>query len=117
MSGRTPEETLQANVEAYNAHDLDAFLATYAPDARFCKLDGTVLLSDRNIMGAYYKQFFEQSPNVRCEIPQRAVMGPFVIDHQRIVLDASAETPRGMDAMVISEVRDGFIVRCTYSPL
>jgi hypothetical protein len=113
MAERTPEETVNANIEAYNARDIAAFIATYAPDAKFCKLDGTVLLADRAAIEGFHKPMFETVPSGRCAIPQRVVMGDFVVDHEHLTMDGRPD----MHVMLISEVRDGLIVRASYSPL
>ena len=113
MADRTPEETMQANLAAYNAKDIAAFTATYAAEAKFCKIDGAVLLADRDAITAFHQKFFEGNPGAHCEILQHVVMGPFVIDQQHIVVEGRPP----MNVMLVSEVRDGLIVRASYSPL
>lgn len=113
MADRTPEETVAANIEAYNAKDIVAFAATYAVDAKFCKIDGTVLLAGREAIAAFHQKFFAGNPTANCVIVQHVAMGPFVVDHQQI----SAEGRPPMNVMLLSEVRDGLIVRASYSPL
>ncbi len=116
----TPEQVLTANLDAYNAHDLEAYLATFTPQATFGQLGGRTLLDSRDAMRGFYKQFFEARPSVRCAIRQRAVMGPFVIDLQEIADTADAKQPP-MQAMLISEVDpadpEGRIKRVWYSPI
>lgn len=108
-----PEAVVQASIDAYNAHDLDAYVAAFAPAATFGQLGGRILLDSRDAMQGFYRELFEARPTVRCEVKQRAVMGSFVIDLQEI----SGEDQPGMQAMVISEVRDGRIRAVWYSPL
>ena len=62
MAQRTSEETVQANVAAYNAKDSDAFTESSAPEAKFCKLDQTVLLADREAITTLQKYSEENSP-------------------------------------------------------
>ncbi len=116
----TPEQVLTANIDAYNAHDLEAYLATFTPSATFGQLGGRTLLDSRDAMRGFYKQFFEARPSVRCEIRQRAVMGSFVVDLQEISDGAGAAQPP-MRAMLISEVDpadpEGRIKRVWYSPV
>ena len=110
---QTPEEVAQANVAAYNAHDVEALIETYSPAATFGQLGGRILLDGRGPMQGYYTQLFEARPTVRCEVKQRTVMGPFVVELQEI----SGDDQPGMQAMLLSEVRDGQIVKVWYSPL
>jgi hypothetical protein len=113
MACRTPEETVLTNVAAYNAKDVSAFGATYAADAKFCKIDGTVLLAGREAIVAFHQRFFEGNPSAHCVVVQHVAMGPFVVDQQRITLEGRPP----MNAMLLFEVRDGLIVRASYSPL
>ena len=113
MSASTPEQVVAANVAAYNAKDVAAFAATYAADAKFCKIDGTVLLAGRDAISAFHQRFFEANPSAHCVIVQHVAMGAFVVDQQQI----SVEGRPPMNVMILSEVRDGLIVRASYSPL
>jgi hypothetical protein len=40
---KSPEEVVQQQVNAYNARDIDAFLATFAPDAQLHEFPGKPL--------------------------------------------------------------------------
>lgn len=121
------ETMVQANIDAYNAHDVEAYLATYTPTATFGQLGGRVLLDGREAMRGFYRQFFESRPRVQCAIEQRAVMGHFVVDRQRIfepAADGSAGAGQAMppmQAIVISEIAagdpEGRIGKVWYSPL
>jgi hypothetical protein len=114
----SPKTVVQANIDAYNTHDLDAYIATFTPAATFGQLGGRILLDSRDAMQGFYKQFFDARPSVHCEIKQRSVIGPFVIDLQEISDGKlSTEGQPAMQAMVISEVREGRITKIWYSPL
>jgi len=113
MAERTPEAAVQANVEAYNAKDVAGFAATYAADAKFCKIDGTVLLTGRDAIAAFHEKFFAANPTAHCVVLQHIAMGPFVVDQQQITLEGRPP----MNAMLLFEVRAGEIVRASYSPL
>jgi hypothetical protein len=43
----TPEAIVQRQLDAYNAKDIEAWLATYAPDARQFEHPGKLLASSR----------------------------------------------------------------------
>jgi hypothetical protein len=110
---QTPEQVAQANIDAYNAHDVAALIATFTPSATFGQLGGRILLDGRGSMQGYYTQLFAARPTVRCEVKQRTVMGPFVVELQEI----SGDDQPGMQAMLISEVCEEKIVKVWYSPL
>ncbi len=111
-SPQSPEAVVQASIDAYNAHDVDAYVALFTPAATFGQLGGRILLDSREAMKGYHEHLFTARPTVRCEVKQHAVMGPFVIDLQQI----SGEGQPPMEAMVLSEVRDGRIVKVWYAP-
>ena len=117
-STSTPEAIVQANVDAYNAHDLDRYIATFTPSATFGQLGGRILLDSRDAMQGFYRQLFQDRPTVQCTVRSRTVIGPFVIDLQEISspeLAGQGQPP--MQAMVLSEVREGRIARIWYAPL
>lgn len=109
----SPEAVLQTSLDAYNAHDLDAYIAAFTPAATFGQLGGRVLLDSRQAMQGFYREFFETRPTVRCEVRQRSVLGPYVVELQEI----SGQDQPPMQAMVISEVQDGRIAKVWYAPL
>lgn len=113
MPEKTPEEAVAANLAAYNAKDLAAFAATYSAEAKFCKIDGTVLLTGREAIAAFHQKFFEGNPSAHCVIVQHVAMGPFVVDQQQLTLEGRPP----MNALLLFEVRGGLIVRASYSPL
>lgn len=102
---QTPEQVVQRQVEAYNARDLDAFLATYAPAAQVHfglgpdakTLTGPAL---RERYGARFK-----TPGLHCEITGRLTLGAKVVDREHVT---STDKP-ALEAIAIYQVRDGLI--------
>jgi hypothetical protein len=83
ISQISPEAIVQKQLEAYNAHDLEALLATYAGDATLYEHPATVLASGT----AELRERFAlrlQEPNLHGHLVNRIVLGPFVIDHERV---------------------------------
>ena len=79
-----PADVVTAQVDAYNARDLDRFLEYYAPDAVIEDGAGQVLMRGREGMRGVYGQLFAQSPQLRCEIRQRIGVGPYVVDEEAV---------------------------------
>ena len=103
----SPEAVVQRQLDAYNARDLDALLATYAPDARQYGLPATLLATGHAEMRPRFAARF-QEPDLHAHLLQRAVMGNIVIDHEEV----SRNFPEGrgkFDLVVIYEVADGLI--------
>ena len=100
------EEIVQSQVEAYNRHDLEAFLATYAEDVALYTHPGKLDLSGIGAMRESYGELFETYPELRVEITTRIVQGRFVIDQEIVEGIPGAGD---ITAVAIYEVRDGKI--------
>ena len=113
MSQSSAEAVVQRQLDAYNARDLDAWLATYAPDAQQLELHGGVLASGHREMRARMQERFKE-PDLHAQLLSRAVMGAIVVDHERI----TRNFPEGkgtLEMLCIYEVRDGAIVKATFA--
>lgn len=107
MTTLAPEAVVQRQLDAYNARDLDALLATYARDARQYALPATLLATGHAEMRPRFAARF-QEPNLHARLLQRAVMGNIVIDHE-VVSRALPDGPGKVDLVAIYEVVDGLI--------
>jgi hypothetical protein len=101
-----PQEAVQHQLDAYNARNLDRFLAVYADDVKVYRppaavpsMDGKAALAD-----FHAKQRFNL-PGLRAELLNRIVMGTKVIDHERVsgIRDAPFEV------LAVYNVVDGLI--------
>lgn len=103
-----PEAIVQQQVNAYNNHDIEAFVATYSPNVRILKLsDNEIILSGMEALRELYSERF-QHPNLRGEIAQRMALGDFVIDFERVSGVIEGEI---VEAIAIYEVQDDLIQR------
>jgi hypothetical protein len=99
-------ELVQSQVDAYNAHDLDAFTAAYADDVLITDADGEVLVSGIDQLRESYAERFA-NPDLRCILIGRMIMGRWVIDHEHV----TGHPDGTIQAIACYEVRDGAIVR------
>jgi hypothetical protein len=102
-----PATIVQRQLDAYNARDLDALLATYAPHARQFAHPAMLLASGAAEMRERMAQRFAE-PDLHALLLQRVVMGNIVIDHEEV----SRTFPEGrgrVDMVAIYEVADGMI--------
>jgi hypothetical protein len=104
-----PEAIVQAQLEAYNAHDIDAFLATYADDAQIFEHPAKLLAAGPAQLRERYTARF-QEPNLRAVVAKRIVMGNMVIDHERVTR-TFPEGPGMLEAIAIYEVQSGKIAK------
>ena len=103
----SPESVVQAQVEAYNARDIDAFLATYRDDVQLFEFPDKPLSKGTSEMRASYEKLFTD-PRLHAEIVKRITLGNTVIDHERVRLTLPAG-PATVEAIAIYEVREGKI--------
>jgi hypothetical protein len=105
---KTPEDIIQQQVNAYNARDIEAFLATYSPRIKIFDHPDSLLWSGLEEMRKAYMRRFESAPHLHCEIVNRIVLGNFVIDREKIT---GLPDDQVINAVVIYEVQEGFIKR------
>lgn len=77
---------VQRQLEAYNARDLEAFVACYSPGVEVFLFPSGLHRPDfvGTSFRERYRQLFENSPNLRCELIARVPQGRIVIDHERV---------------------------------
>ncbi len=97
-------EVVTRQVEAYNAADLGAFLACYAPSVVIRAGDGTVLNEGLDAMRATYAGWFGSLPGLHAEIVRRLERGSWVVDEEHVTA-----TDLDVRALVAYRVRDGLI--------
>jgi len=103
----SPEIVVQRQLDAYNAHDLEAWLATYAENAQQFEHPGKLIASGHAQMRERMTARL-QEPNLHAKLVKRTVMGNIVIDYE----DVSRTFPEGpgkMELVAIYEVREGRI--------
>ena len=105
-----PVDVVQAQLEAYNAQDLEAFCACFAKDCVIADLNGVVTQEGVGQIRERYEAMFAQFPENKAHIVSRMAVGDVVIDHERI--DRSAELR--LEAIAIYTVRDGLISRVDF---
>jgi hypothetical protein len=94
---------------AYNARDLERFLACYADDIVVETAGGDRVVAGMDAMRALYSQLFANSPALRCEVPTRIQAGEFVVDEERVTGMNLPGFPSEMHVAVAYRVRHGRI--------
>lgn len=105
----TAESVVQAQLEAYNARDIDAFIATYADDVKLFELPEKLLSEGTAPMRERYGKLFKDE-RLHATIVNRIVMGDTVVDYERVRLTLP-QGPGTVEAIAIYEVRDGKITK------
>jgi hypothetical protein len=103
----TPAERLaQAQLDAYNRGDIEAFAACYAPDVEVYLQGGTLLYRGVATLREKYGPYFAANPNLHAALLHRMVQGNFAIDHEHVTGLSSGEE---LYAIAIYEVADDLI--------
>ena len=110
-----PQQVVQAQDNAYNAHDLDAFAACYADDITIIDLAGKQpTLHGIPALKKEYGFLTKVPKAFRVEIVKRIASGPVVVDHERVLgLPADKGKP---ESVVVYEVRNGKIANLWFPP-
>ncbi|NAY90574.1 steroid delta-isomerase [Muricauda sp. JGD-17] len=109
VADESPKVIVQKQLEAYNARDLDAFMDTYSENVKLFNFPNTLFLEGKEKMRERYGSFFENTPDLHCEIKNRIVMGNKVIDEELVMVNGSY-----INAVAIYEVDNGEIVKVTF---
>ena len=109
----SPETVVQRQLEAYNARDLSAWLATYAPDAEQFELHGSRLAAGHAQMRERMATRFTE-PDLHAELLSRVVMGSIVVDDERV----PRNFPEGkgtIEMLCAYEVVNGLIAKASFA--
>ncbi|MEE8107186.1 MAG: nuclear transport factor 2 family protein [Planctomycetota bacterium] len=108
----TPAEAAQAQLDAYNARDIDAFLIPYHTDVELFRLPGEERFArGRDEMRAIYSELFAGAPELHCRLITRIAHDRFVIDHEDVTGMPGRER---LGAVAIYEVVNGLIRRAWF---
>ncbi len=100
----SPVDLVQQQLNAYNAHDLEAFLEPYANDVEIFEFPGKLLSKGKEQMRKDYL-FITKVPQLYCRLKNRVVQGNMVIDHEEV----SGFGPKPVHAVAIYLIEKGKI--------
>ncbi len=92
-------------LNAYNAHDLDAFIACFDGEILLTDSDGTVRASGWAELRAVYEPTL-QIPGLHVDVINRIAVDDWVVDHE----DVTGRGGRRFHAIVAYHLRDGAII-------
>lgn len=112
------EWLVQRQLDAYNARDLDAWLATYHPDAEQHDLHGDLLARGHDAMRERMRLRFAE-PDLHAQLLSRSAVTTargtvIVADRERI----TRNLPAGLgyvEMLCLYELRDGLIVKASFA--
>jgi len=109
----TPTDVVQAQLDAYNAHDVAALVAIYADDVRqFQHRDTLLAEGSAQIAARFTARFAASRPQAR--LLNRIACGKLVIDHE-VVTSVTDQGTMEQELVATYEVVDGRIARAWFS--
>jgi uncharacterized protein (TIGR02246 family) len=99
-------DLIQRQVNAYNARNVDAFLSTYADDAKLYVYPNQLEVSGRDQIRAHYERLFTSNPKLHRQIVHRSIAPHIVVDHERVTGLADKDPE---EAVAIYEIKNGLI--------
>ena len=109
----SPEVVVQRQLDAYNAKDLEAWLSTYATNARQFELGGKLLTEGHEQIRARTAPRFVE-PNLHATLLSRVVMGNVVVDHEDVTR-TFPEGPGRIELVCVYVVERGLIQTASFS--
>jgi hypothetical protein len=104
----SPERIVQLQLDAYDAGDIEAFVATYTEDVEIYDHPSTLRMKGREALRESYGRMFAGAPDLKTHIAKRIVRGDFVIDDETVTGIPGGGTK---SVIAIYQVRDGLIAK------
>ena len=106
------EEVVRRQLDAYNARDIEAFMACWADDAQYYQHPSTLLAAGAAEIRARHVARFKE-PNLFGRLVKRMVVGSMVVD-QETVARTFPEGTGHVDVIAIYEVAHGKIAKAWF---
>ena len=113
MSIESPIEVVQRQLTAYNAKDMEAWLSTYAVNAKQTTLHGELIAQGHEEMRSRIISRFSE-PDLAARLLSRTVMNNIVVDFE-VVTRNFPEGPGTIEMICIYEVVNGLIQNASFA--
>ena len=105
-----PIDAVQRQLDAYNAHDLERFIAQYSENVQVFRPPAVkAILSGKKALAEHYGANRFTLPSLHAEIVNRMVAGSVVVDHERI----TGLQEGVLEAIVVYQV-DGHLIHSVW---
>jgi hypothetical protein len=72
-------------VRAYNAKDLDSYIACFSPDVEVYNASGVLMFKGADKLREHFEAFFHANPNAKRKIIDRVVTGNKIVEREQLV--------------------------------
>jgi hypothetical protein len=103
------ESIVQKQLDAYNAKNVDVFMATYSDDVKLYNYPNEILSEGKAQMRKDYISWFDRTPDLKATVKKRIIIGNKVIDEEQVTANG-----RIFNTVAIYEVVNGFITKVTF---
>ncbi len=101
LFSQTPEALANAQLEAYNNRDIEAFLIPYSDSVKVFNNKYELLYQGKETMRQQYGAMFERTPDLNCNLLNRIAVNNTVIEHEEVTFNG-----RRIYAIVMYKVAD-----------
>jgi hypothetical protein len=103
MSSMNPAAVVQKQLDAYNDHDLAAFLATFSEDVVLYRVPASApAMVGKQQLGEFYRTSRFNLPQLHAQLLHRTVVGNKVVDHE-LISGLKSEPVEAVAAYVVSD--------------
>lgn len=100
------DSPVKAQFEAYNAHDIDAFIACFSEDFKGYRMPGeSPATTGKESLREFYVNNRFNNPNLKAELISRIVMGNKVFDHE--LIHGLSDQP--LESFAVFEIKNDLI--------
>ena len=103
------EHIVQKQLEAYNSRNIDEFMATYTQNVKLYNYPNELISEGQEPMRKSYKQWFEQTKDLKALITKRMIIGNKIIDEERVTANGQV-----FNTIAIYEIENGLISKVTF---
>lgn len=105
---QNPEAVVLRQLEAYNAHDVEAFAACYAEEVELYDFPATLREpAGKAGLRAHYANRFKENPDLHASAKDQILSGPYVIHREKVTGLAGRKEP--LEVVVVYLVKEGLI--------
>jgi hypothetical protein len=106
-------DPVQAQLDAYSAHDVEAFAACHAADVKMFDAAGSLVVDGIDALRTRYRALYVSSPQLRAAVTQRTRIGSpqvwFAVDTERVTGRNEPGSPRQFEVLVLYAGRGDLI--------